>query len=577
MTPRRWFPACSRTECWMSVLLALAFIGFALPRAWQTAGQDEILHYVRLGDDLYRHGLSQGDTLIVFSPHLYGFAIWLSHCVFGAGLVPARVPGMVAWVTALWLAYLWGRGRTRESRSGAGWPLLLLGVGCLLPLAVQGGTIVDIDNGFLVALLFLQCWTVDLLVERRDWRSWLGAALATTLALWGRLTTPTILIPLFVAYACFRGSWRTGLVVAGALLAGWLGLVATWGAYCVATSVHFSGPFLYLRDSLFFTTVGSRGASLRKVLFAGVYLWLWLGGGVLALFALATWWRFREWWREHDWRREDLFLGAGLFLLAGYSVVGGTLFGFPKYHCPAIPLILAGCAPILARGRELPARRAWFWLVGLMGAVLLVQYFLIGDPILTLRLDLRTAVVSPGIPVRPVLLRLAMRLLAGLLVLGIPLLIAWWRKAKLLPVLIAVALGMNVGLLLLQNTGGYQTGYNYGDKGDAHRVAEWLRERLAPDSQAMVPGEVVYLLDHPGVPHLQNDQWKHVPNLLRALELPRMRAAGISIITNDAEQYLTLIANPEIRAVLDREYTEHQLGNYVLFLRNRPDGEVSQP
>jgi len=161
--------------------------------------------------------------------------------------------------------------------------------------------------------------------------------------------------------------------------------------------------------------------------------------------------------------------------------------------------------------------------------------------------------------------------------LGIPLLIAWWRKAKLLPVLIAVALGMNVGLLLLQNTGGYQTGYNYGDKGDAHRVAEWLRERLAPDSQAMVPGEVVYLLDHPGVPHLQNDQWKHVPNLLRALELPRMRAAGISIITNDAEQYLTLIANPEIRAVLDREYTEHQLGNYVLFLRNRPDGEVSQP
>jgi len=149
----------------------------------------------------------------------------------------------------------------------------------------------------------------------------------------------------------------------------------------------------------------------------------------------------------------------------------------------------------------------------------------------------------------------------------LPLLVAWRCRLRLIPLLLAVAVGMNVGLLVCQGTGGYQTGYNYGDRGDTRQAAEWLRPRLGPDSLAMVPGEVAYLLDQPGVPYLENDQWKNVTNIVRALRLPRMQAAGISILTNDAEQYRTLTADPEIRAVLDIDYTEHHLGAYVLFLR----------
>ena len=46
-----------------------------------------------------------------------------------------------------------------------------------------------------------------------------------------------------------------------------------------------------------------------------------------------------------------------------------------------------------------------------------------------------------------------------------------------------------------------------------------------------------------------------------------MRAAAISIVTNDAEQYLALVSSPEVREVLDREYAESREGAFVLFLR----------
>jgi hypothetical protein len=550
-------------HAWLGlVFCCLVYLACALPRLFQLAGLDEILYAMRLGNDLYRDEYRHGANLIAYSPHLHGLTIWLAHRAFGPGEVVARVPGMLAWVGAFALAWRWLQLREQSWKWSA-----VIALGATMPLAVQGGAIADIDNGFLVPLVFLQCWAIDVFVERRDWRGWLGVVLATTLALWGRLTTPTILLPVFVGYAWVRGTRRVAVLTGAAGGVGWLVFLASWGGYCAATGVPFADPFVYLRDSLLFSTVGSRGASLRKVVFTGVYLWLWLGGGVLVLFAGATVQRVREWWRFRQWQREDLFLGAGLFLLIGYSVVGGTLFGFPKYHCPAIPLLLVGCSPILGRSCDARCRAAILWATGLALVACAAQILAIGDPIRLLRLDLRHAMVTPSMPVRPILVQVAFRLGVGVLLVALPLVVAWAGRMRLVPLLVAVALGMNAGLLVCQGLGGYQTGYNYGDAGDTREVAAWLRPRLAPDSLAMVPGEVAYLLHHRGVPYLEDDQWKGVENIVRALRLPRMKAAGISILTNDAEQYRTLTANPEIRAVLDRDYTEHHLGAYVLFLR----------
>jgi hypothetical protein len=537
-------------------------LAFAGPRLSQLAGLDEILYAMRLGKALSEDGFRHGSDLIAYSPHLHGLSIGLTHRILGPGAAVARLPGVLAWVAVLLLMWRWLR---RSGRSSAG--PVALALAATMPLAAQGGAIADIDNSLLVLLVFLQCWSVDRFVARRDWWSGCLVPLATALALWGRLTTPSILLPVFVVYAGGRAGRRMALAVAGAWGAGWLLLLASWGGYCALTGVAFADPFVYLRDSLLFATVGSRGASLRKVAFTGVYLWLWLGGGVLALVALAAVQRLRGWWHEREWRREDLYLGAGLCLLLGYTVVGGTLFGFPKYHCPAVPLLLIGCSPVLAglrtEGNPPPLR----WILGFFALALLTQYAAIGDPILLLRLDLRQAMVSASQPVRPLLARLACRLLLGVLLVLAPLLVARWRRLRPVPLLVALALGMNVGLLVRQGLGGYQTGYDYGDRGDTRAVAAWLRPRLEPDSWAMVPGEVAHLLDRPGLPYLENDQWKNVPNVVRALRLQRMKAAGISILTNDVEQYRTLTANPEIRAVLDKDYTEYHIGAYVLFLR----------
>ncbi len=535
---------------WCLVLSCLLFAALAVPRLGQLAATDEILYAMRLGDQLYRQGFSHAETLPAFSPHLHGWCIGLAHCVFGAGDAVARLPGLIAWLAALIL--LWYRLRG----TGGEWLVLL---GATIPLAVQGAVIADIDQGLLVPLVFLQCWAVDAYVERRDRKSWLGVALAMLLALWGRLTTPTILIPLCVGYAWWRHSRRTALLTAAALVAGWMGFLATWGAYCGATGVPFAGPFRYLEESFLFATVGSRGASWRKVVFTGIYLWLWLGAGVAVLGGLAVWQRIRVWWRERRPERTDLFLAAGGFLLVGYAAVGGTLFGFPKYHCPAVPLLLVGCAPLVGDLRW--DRRQILWLLGAIVFAGLGQFLLVGDPLLLVRRELRETIVA-GDSIRPVLVTLALRLLIGLGLLAIPLAVLRRRA-----VLFGLAFGANLGLLLIQQGGGYQTGYVYGDRGDSVRVAAWLRERLPAEAVAIVPGEVVHLLDRPDLSYRENDQWKDVPELLAALGQPNVQAVGISPLTNDTEQVLTLTANPDIRRLLDASFAEHRLGAYVVFLR----------
>lgn len=545
-------------------LLIGSFLALALPRLSQIAGQDEILHYVGLGQRLYEGGFREPDRLITFSPHLYGWLIWASHQACGPGILAARVPGLLAWGVALALAWWW----LSRPAAGIGLPVRVVTTALLavMPLALQAAAIVDIDNTILVPAVLALTVGVAHATERTDGLRLGMVAGLLALALWCRLTTPTILLPVLLGYTWGRRRCLSPVVaMAAAFGLGWLAFLGTWWLYCHRTGVSFGGPFRYLAESFGDCVAGqNRGIRADKVALTLVYTALWVGPWLAVLWAWVTLSRIRQLWRTRQVAPVDVSLLAGLAVLGGYSVVGGALFGFPKYHSPAVPLLLAATAVSLAAVPMPVGRRAWLaWLgLALCGAAL--QAMVVGDPLRVLRLDLREATFQ-GQPAVPVLWRGVVLPLAIAGGLSAVLLAASWRlRLVALPWgIVALALGTNLAFVGTQQSAGYQTGYNYGDQGDAGAAAAFLAAALPPDRAAIVPGEIVYLLARPAVAPVPNELWLDEDALRRELARPEVAAAAISLLTNTMAQVETLT---RVAADLP-DYERTEIGRYVVFLR----------
>jgi hypothetical protein len=544
----------------VALLVALAF-----PRTLQIAGQDEILHYVALGQRFYEHGFSHPEELITFSPHLYGVAIWLAHASLGPGVAVARLPGLAAWVLTAAILWSW---LVRQPRAGAtaGWMLALL---VTAPLALQAAAIVDIDNTILVPAVLVLCLAVDHFVAHPGWRPGVGVAAALLVALWCRVTTPVILLPVFLLYAWLsRRECRTAARLTLALAAGGALFLLTWWAYCRATGVDVTGPFHYLVGSLIFCTVGeSRGIRPAKIALTVTYVLFWVGPAVLCLWAVLGVERLRRLWRCRKADTDDLFLLASLAILGGYCLVGGTIFGFPKYHCPAFPLLLLALPGTFGTVLRPAGRAGWLAAGGLFLAGAFVQAQLLGDPLLLLRLDLREAVLHGESGRRLLWDALVLpALLAGVPLAALLAALCHRRLLALPAALVCLALGMNAGLVGTQLAGGYQTGYNYGDAGDAQAAAALLDAWLPPGTTAVAPGELVYLLDRPTVRHVPNEIWTAPAALRNELERPGVLAAASSLLTNTMAQLNSLVDV----ASATPGYQRVDVGHYVIFLRSAP-------
>lgn len=544
--------------------LLVLFLGLALPRTAQIPGHDEIAHYLGLGQRLFEHGYRQPDELIVFSPHLYGLAIWVSHLLFGPGLVAARLPGLLAWSLTLCLVGGW----LRQVFGGASGAVTAVALALLAvtPLAVQAAAIVDIDNTILVPAILALVFAVSRYVDCPDRRRAALVVGAMAVALWCRLTTPTILIPVLLLYSAWRApGLRTVVRVAVVLGLGWALFLASWGLYCRLTGVHFTGPFYYLVDAFVFCAVSEqRGIRPGKIALTLGYLLLWTGPWLAGLWATLGWERLRRLWQDRKPEAGDVFLLTGSAILAGYCLMGGTIFGFPKYHCPALPLLLLAAALNFRDTLIPPGRRGWlaFGALALLAAGL--QVALLGDPLHVLRLDLRELVFRGQSPVTLVLTQVVAPLLLSL-ALPLPLVFAL-RRLHLVSwpcAVAALALGANLAFVVVQQAAGYQTGYNYGDRGDARALALALESCLSERGTAIVPGEIVYLLQRPGVRAVTNELWSDERALAQALQQPEVEAAGASLLTNTMNQVQTLIRVASASPGFQRA----DVGRYVVFVR----------
>lgn len=518
------------------VLAVVLFLGLTLPRAGGLMGQDEVSHYYKLVRLLFTKGWSEPGELIAFSPHGYPLIV-LAVCKIAGAVTPTteRVAGILMWLVLLALMFY----EERERKTGIPAALLL----AVTATACQAAVTIEIDQTALPLFCLLEVMAFMRLRKAPSVRGWLLAAFSLAVALWMRVTTP-LLLCLPLAFASSLGGNRRDLAVTlGAMAAGVAIFLGTWGLYCSATGVGFEIPFVYMARSFMETTVGVRASGLGRIAQNVVYLCLWgFNPFLAALFAWDGWRRARAAWRVRRLGDGDEYWLCAAVILVGYTFVGGALFGFPKYQCPALPLVcLAVCQ---SAGRESEP-------LGLLAAVgVFMASCMLGDPLLSIRCGMRNpdALSSPTIQ----LLMLGGRVLVCYMVAGA--FIFWPRRRLSLSLLLTGALAMNAGTTLFQSCVPYSTGYIYGEQGECARLAALIREHGWEHETLIVPVEVVNLLGFYDTATMRPNEWKGCDYCAQLVETTKPRVVAFSFLINPVSFTREIRTSKCLNQVLNKYY-----------------------
>ena len=542
-------------------MFLVLFVLLVACRFGQPMGQDEISHYYKCAHVFYHEGFSHPEHIPVFSPHLYPL-LSSGLCKLFGRFNPSSVQmtGVFCWLAVIGL--MWKIAKTTQEQ----W--VACGLCVLLPMVQQAAVTVEIDQTVLPLATLLLCWRAKTFMEESSTKNglWLTASMA--LALWGRLTTPLVLIPLFVGFAWWSTDWRRAVKTAVWLMFGCVVFFETWRLYCRVTGVDMWGPFNYLAGSFVETTVGERANGVSRLVQNMLYLVFW---GMNPFLIVLTAGSIVVGYVRKLPRTELCYLAAGVWLLCGYEVVGGALFGFPKYQIPAMPLICLGIA--------LAWKDLWsFKRIGRLGAVHLAILGLMslclivktGDPLHVMRIDVReTAAVGGAIRLELMKLGLLFALCWG--ALSMALVLFWWRVRvmTLWQLLLLGVLWTNGVFAVWQGNRPYATGYLYGDEGETKQLGEEIIYEGWNNRPLLVPHEVLFetgdfsLIDRPLV------DWKDLDALAERIETEQPPMIALGVLTDMTWCVKGVLQDEKLQKILQSNYEMRPVGRYYVWRRFR--------
>lgn len=548
------------------------FMSFSLTRIQQPIAQDE-LHWLVAAETFYTNGIPRRYShpgIADYSPHLYLHSIVLAFRLFGKSETIARLPGVMFVLLAIIMVFFITKSFSQGNRIERIQLATLSSLLCATsPAIIQASIIIDIDNTILIPAVLFLYWAFVKYQQNGDKKWAILIVLAVAVTLWGRVTTPIIIVFLLFFYILVsKSELKRKIISIIAIFSGALLFVVSWYVYCGATNVSFLAPFNYtmIRISHQYYT---HDLTFSQILLSLFSLTLWLGILSSLLFIVICWLtiqRYKRQLKNSEIRLEDIFLWSGVIIVLCYTLMEGVNFGYPKYQIPGIPLLyIFICLTLSHYGVNfVNVRLRGFFILLIVACV--VQIF-IGDFIYILRYTLRNAIafMSPSYPILEALLLKIGILLVVFVIMFVICLRSLPKKAWLL-VLILFSVSTNIGTAFLQSTANYSTGYNYGVQGTIEST-QYIRKKVPLHSSVLAPDEIIYYLKLPKSPYLCSTLWTNVDELRKRLADKNTSALVYSIATNTVLQVQTMSTNKAIQNVLHQDFAQTKIGSYIIWVR----------
>jgi len=403
------------------------------------------------------------------------------------------------------------------------------------------------------------------------------------LSLWAKVTsTLALLIAILISYlyiSFFRRekhqNARTNLNIA-ALAFGLILFVLTWTL--VSTLLWGSGTYLQVLKAPW-SAIHTRIAEpsyLSKLLATGYEtfrLCIWFSPYLLLMWLIISWRVVRKKPQVSNSHEilKILLVCTTIFYFFGYLMIGGTNWGYPRYHNGILPFLCMFVGKytygsIIEINKNLQLQL----LIILILSVAITAYFL-REPLLFLNLRLKEFLLS-GNGFNDVV-KNALMVFIPFYGLPVLLFLFWVFISKIRSntnvfaiCLILCLLGTLLSLDIQQIFASYRTSNQYGAIGKV-QVLQKVRNHINDGQYVFATPEFIYELQDKRVPDVGWNIWESKDIFYRFIELnaPQAIIAGFTVNTYGQLKWLL---NKDTEQILNENYNLIRIGTYYLWLRS---------
>jgi hypothetical protein len=505
-------------------------------------------------------------------PPFYADVLRLVYQVFGIDNSGFRLVGIVCFLIDLILIYYLSQEIFKDRRRGILASLIFV----LHPLAIQGSLLLDIDNTVLTVLLMLTCLYYVKEADNFSLKNKIFLSLLFFVSLWAKLGTPFILMGSIILFHLFKKEKIKALeiffVSIGAILIFLLVLKidsAVWG---------FSFGSVFKRGSYIIAKGIEKGSlsAMPELTLRILRVFLWLGPYLIILWIVNIIKRLRDiLTKKEQLNFNDLLIIYSVFICVFYILIGGTSFGFAKYHYPMLPILSIIIANAIL-SLDLKNFKRYLALYLLLTAVFLfINKIFSGDLLYQVNYTLRKIGIFSPTRLPDFYKDFAKRTIFYFLpfILGMFLVRLIIRKESWFKIFSFLA----ISCILLNNlcfnfylrNSKYFTTYCYGrDIAEFKRVAELCQDIakknknakiIAPEDLLEYAGQKIFL----GYEELWNDRDK----FLQAIKDKRVKAVIYNFTFNALFSYKEIFFNPDVEYALKNNYSLLVLGEYHIWAR----------
>ncbi len=508
-------------------------------------------------------------------PPLYPYLVAWSLSIFGDSFSSARLIGIGAYFVSAFLVYfiatVISQGTERSGYAASSAVALYMAS----PLVIQGSLLLEIDNTILTPLIA----AAVLMIVHPVWhtRRWYEPVLAIIIAilLWTKWTTPLVPMGCGIIYYGLRRDDRFWPFIRVCII-GVIFFFATWWLKNIIGGGYLpmENGIQYLLGSIYLhTNISGSETVIPTIVKRSARLVLWMSPFVIVTVGFIFVERIMQYSRRIcDLTVLDFILLNIAVIFMGYLLIGGTAYGFPRYHIPMMPLV---CAVIGYRVSPLlydafNSRYCWFSCAVFFG-VLMMGAFIVPDPLYLANFVYKERLSLAPDDLTNIHLRLGIYLLLLTVMFCVPLFLyrrmlypTSWTQAGLLSLCLC-ALGTMGGLDMLQARAPYRTAYEYGETG-TQEVVSTLRNVLSENDRVFGPLDINFMLEKYDSPTLNMGSMQSRERMKEIISDPAISAVVYSPGTLTVDQYIRIIQSRTIQNALFDRFRRTKIGSYEVWL-----------
>lgn len=262
-----------------------------------------------------------------------------------------------------------------------------------------------------------------------------------------------------------------------------------------------------------------------------------------------------------------LFLWTTIFYFVGYVVVGGTNWGFPRYHVVILPLVCTFVGYYVSNMAS-KMRREEGMIVSFCLLTLIVSISLLNDPLLFINLRFKEMLLYGGSH-RTIMREFVMTFLPyyGLPIIFGLILSRFLKSFSMVVLCLYIgALTTMVSLDMQQAFAAYRTSAQYGAEGKV-KVLEEVRKDVKKGNYVVATPEFRYDLKDRELSGIGWKAWKSEDVLYQSIKSNNPEAIIAGLTVNTYAQ-LRWLRSDEIQLFLSKNYRFNRIGTYYLWLRS---------